>query len=325
MTLSKTVIITGGNAGLGYACAKHIALLEPNCQIVIAGRSQERIASAAHQLSRETGRDVFIPLQLDLGSLDSVQEFAGSLFTLNLPPLYGLICNAGVQYTKGIEVSSEGYEATFAINYLGHFALTLSLLDQMMPSARIIFLSSISHDDKATTPLPKPVLRSAEALASPNLPEGVTIAGFLGRAYTTSKLCIQMLSYELDRKLKAAGRSDITVNSFDPGGMLTGMTGEWSLSKQRVMKILWPILRLAPGTSTPEDSGRALAELMISNRYTGVSGKNFSMPGTYRRRAREKHTSATSYDVTKAQELWHGSEVLTSIQFALQSSSKPRA
>lgn len=317
MTADKTVIITGGNAGLGYATAKHIALLEPDYQIVIAGRNQERIRLAAQQLRSETGRNVFIPLQLDLGSLDSVRAFAEDLPTLNLPPLYGLICNAGVQYTKGIQVSSDGYEATFAINYLGHFALSLLIVGQMTANARMIFLSSISHDDKARTPLPKPVLRSAKDLASPYPPVGMNDASFLGRAYTTSKLCIQMLSYELNRQLQAAGRSDITVNTFDPGGMLTGMTAEWSLSKQRAKQLLWPLLRLAPGTSTPEDSGRALAELMTANRYTGVTGKNFSMPGVYRRKAKEKRTSDMSYDLTKAQELWRGSEALSGIHFAL--------
>ncbi|MFC6545139.1 SDR family NAD(P)-dependent oxidoreductase [Cohnella cellulosilytica] len=225
-------------------------------------------------------------------------------------PLHGLICNAGVQYSGHIEQSEDGYEATFAVNYLGHFLLTNSLVEYMARNARIIVLSSITHDDQAKTPLPKPVLKSAEALANPFPQAGESIAEFAGRAYSTSKLCILMFAYELERRLSASGREDIAVNAFDPGGMLTGMTREWKPAARWMMKALWPLLRLAPNASTPRNSAKVLAEMAVSERYRGISGKFYSMIGSYRQGAREKQTSAVSYDKRQAQELWEGSERL---------------
>jgi len=307
---SKTVIITGANSGLGYECAKRIAQTSPEYQIVIAGRSSERIEQATRLLVKETGVDRFTPVQLNLASLDSVRKFAEQWPLLGLPPLSGLICNAGVQYSNYIEKSEDGYEATFAVNYLGHFLLTNLLVEHMTQNARIIVLSSITHDDQAKTPLPKALLKSADALANPIPPAGESVSDFVGRAYSTSKLCILMFAYEMERRLRASGRGDITVNTFDPGGMLTGMMREWKPSARFMMKILWPLLRLAPNASTPRNSAKILAEMAISEKYQGISGKFFSMIGSYRQGARERQTSAISYDRQKALELWEGSNRL---------------
>ncbi|QJD81916.1 SDR family NAD(P)-dependent oxidoreductase [Cohnella herbarum] len=73
---SKSIMITGANSGLGYECAKRIAQASPEYQIVIAGRSAERIAQATQSLVRETGVTRFTPVQLNLASLDSVRSFA---------------------------------------------------------------------------------------------------------------------------------------------------------------------------------------------------------------------------------------------------------
>ncbi|ANS73700.1 hypothetical protein AWM70_03190 [Paenibacillus yonginensis] len=172
-------------------------------------------------------------------------------------------------------------------------------------------LSSSSHDDRIKTPLPKPQLRPAAELADPVWGEQEDAAAFLGRAYTTSKLCILMFAYKLDRRLKAQGRADITVNALDPGGMLTGMVSEWPPAVRMMMKLLWPVLRLAPNASTPQASAKVLAEMVTSENYRNISGRYFSMIGSYRRGAKEKQTSPISYDNRAASQLWAESEQLT--------------
>lgn len=313
---AKTVIITGGNSGLGYECAKQLATANPDCLIVIAGRSLERVNQAIKRLNQETGSNRFLAARLDLGSLASVRHFAEEFPQLGLPPLQALVCNAGVQFKDNVQVSEDGHEATFAINYLGHFLLTNLLIEHMADSARILVLSSSSHDDQAKVPLPKPILKDAAILASPVPPAGEEVSTFVKRAYSTSKLCMLMFAYELERKLQAAGKTGITVNTFDPGGMKTGMMREWNPASRLALNLAWPLLRLMPNTSTAKESGRVLAELALSPAYAGQSGDYYSMIGSYRKGGMKKKTSSLSYDEQKAADLWRGSEKLVNQAFS---------
>ncbi|ANS73699.1 hypothetical protein AWM70_03185 [Paenibacillus yonginensis] len=76
---TKTVIITGANSGLGFEAAKRVALSDPESHVVIAGRNKERIRKASAILNAEVGEGRFTPMQLDLGSLASVRQFAAEL------------------------------------------------------------------------------------------------------------------------------------------------------------------------------------------------------------------------------------------------------
>ncbi|MGV7428833.1 alanine-phosphoribitol ligase, partial [Mycobacterium kansasii] len=88
---------------------------------------------------------------LDLASLRSVRQFADSVRQLDIPPLKALVCNAGLQLVGGSHTTAEGYELTWGVNHLGHFALTQHLLDAVTVPARIVMVSSGTHDpDKFT-------------------------------------------------------------------------------------------------------------------------------------------------------------------------------
>ncbi|MEI6100761.1 MAG: SDR family NAD(P)-dependent oxidoreductase [Eubacteriales bacterium] len=309
---SPTVLITGASTGLVFACARNIAFTHPNCTIIIAGRNRQRITDAAKKINMETGATKTIPMLLDLASLSSVRLFVEEFLKANLPPLASLVCNAGIRPTQHIETTQDGYEAVFGVNYLGHFLLTNLLLPHMAQGARILLLSSRTHDYRDKSPFPKSEYKKPSVYAIPHTPEGEKEKSFVVRAYSNSKLCVTMFGFELSRRMQAAGRN-ILVNVFDPGAMATDIVRDYGQFISHVMRILWPAIRILPNMSSIKESARVLAELAVSDKYNGITGKYFTMIGSYCRGAKEADPSPLVFDLEKTKELWDGSEELINI------------
>lgn len=305
----KTVILTGATAGLGYECAKSISKQNPHCHIVMAGRNPERISRAAGQIKKETGFSSISALMLDLASITSIRKFVNDFANAGLPPLHCLICNAGIRPRRTIQVTQDGYEATFGVNYLGHFLLTNLLLPYVAEGARIIMVSSRTHDYRDVSPFPKPVYQAPAVLASPLPPGGESISSFVGKAYSNSKLCLTMFAFELERRIKESGRN-ISVNVFDPGAMVTNLTSGFNPALKTMMRSVWPVIRLMPNMSTTKNSAAFMAKLAISEECEGQSGKYFTMIGSYNKGARKADPSPLVLDREKMLELWEGSEKL---------------
>jgi NAD(P)-dependent dehydrogenase (short-subunit alcohol dehydrogenase family) len=224
-TAEKTVIVTGGNSGLGLETARAIVQKGDGWHVIIAGRSPERCEETASRLSHETGTASFEAMVLDLASLAAIQQFASIFSAGNRPPLRALVCNAGVQHVGPTQRTDDGFESTFGVNHLGHFLLTNLMLRHLEAPGRIIFVSSGTHDPKQRSGMPAPKLKHARSLAAPDDEEEARRRpGFVGRRrYTTSKLCNVLCTYEMDRRMKEGGMSTpdrpISVNAFDPGAM----------------------------------------------------------------------------------------------------------
>ena len=321
-TGAKTVLVTGGNAGLGYECAKGIAAAGPEWRVVLAVRSHEKGERAARAIAEETGNPNVEAMGLDLASLASARSFARELARRNdLLPLRAFVCNAGLQVVSGTTYTEDGFEESFGVNHLAHFLLVNLLLWQLEAPARIVFVSSGTHDPERRTGMPAPRYRGARALAyperCPDPEEGRESPGKLGRRrYTASKLCNAMCAYELDRRLRAGGLSTseapIDANAFDPGAVPgTGLARNhgplarfaWDRGVGRLVPIL---RRLGVPFSTAEASGRALARLVTDPSLEGVSGRYFEI-------YEEARSSEESYDLEKAQELWEESAAMVGL------------
>ncbi|MDT4999725.1 MAG: hypothetical protein QOK12_1830 [Mycobacterium sp.] len=297
---TKTAIITGASAGLGLECAR--ALLDTtqldgdgSWHVVLAVRSPARGTEAVAQLDAPERCTV---IEVDLASLQSVRAFVDTFRHAGLAPLHAVVCNAGLQVVSGTELTAEGVEMTFGVNHLGHFALVQSLLDELADPARIVVVSSGTHDPAKHTGMPSPHYSSAAELAHP---PGDTIDG--RRRYTTSKLCNVLFAYELDRRL-GQGKRGITVNAFDPGLMPgSGLARDYSPIGRWVWRYLFPALRVLPNVNSTRSSGQRLAALAGDPRYDGVTGSYFE--GT-----RPIWSSVDSYDRDKALDLWETSERL---------------
>ncbi len=316
----RTVVITGGNAGLGFHCAQ--ALLrdtEAPWHIILACRDPERAQNAVKRLRRLAagGSKARVEaMSLNLASLASIRAFAQVISERlerdDLPPLQGLVCNAGSQSAATMSFTADGFETTFGVNHLGHFLLVNLLLSKLAPSARIAVVASGAHDPKQKPGMVAPAWNATAALARGELGEAArNDAGVKGgqRRYTTSKLANVFFTYELARRLTPG----VTVNAFDPGLMPgTGLAREYSAPLRwlwnSVLPRVIPLLRrvLSPNIHTPAESGAALARLITERDLEGVSGKYFEG-------SREIRSSVESYDLRLAAELWQGSALLTGV------------
>jgi light-dependent protochlorophyllide reductase len=287
---SRTVLITGGTSGLGLRAAAELAR-DRSWHVVITGKDEARAARAAEAIGAEG-------LALDLGSLEDVRRVVIDYLAGERPPLQALVCNAGVQHIRGLATSSDGYEATFAVNHLGHFLLANLLVDHMQPGARVVVVSSDTHDPAKKTGMPVPRFERALELAQPDLKwaGGDSPATAGRRRYTTSKLCNVLFTYEAARRWEPRG---ITVNAFNPGMMPgTGLARDYPPYQQMAWRYLMPALTLlSPGVNTPQKSGKALARLVTDPSLV-------SRTGTYWSGEDSIASSAESHDVRRASELW---------------------
>jgi NAD(P)-dependent dehydrogenase (short-subunit alcohol dehydrogenase family) len=295
-----TAIVTGATSGLGFECARALLDRNPSLHVVLAVRDPNRGSEAAERLGYA---ERCVVSRLDLASLASVREFVTWHRDAQLPPTRALICNAGVQVVSELGSTEDGYELTFGVNHLGHFALVEGLLDQLARPSRIVLVSSATHDPANRTGMPKPLYTSAEQLAHARPAADEDIARFGRRLYTTSKLCNVLFAYELDRRLRHEGHR-ATVNAFDPGLMPgSGLARDYSPAQRFAWRFALPLLRVLPHVHSARTSGRDLAALADDALFDEVSGRYFIGQ-------RAARSSVDSYDLDKAVDLWHTSELL---------------
>ncbi len=314
------VIITGGNSGLGFACAK--ALLQGNTpfHLIIACRSASNAGVAVEELRKFSQDESKVEaMSLDLASLASIRTFAKNLENrLNKGdlPLKGIICNAGTQGVR--KLTEDGFEMTFGVNHLGHYLLVNLLLPLLNKPARIVVVASGTHDPAqmeglpAFSRVPGPAWNITSELAKGNMgPEASNddANDDVGRRYATSKLANIYFTYGLARRLP----DGITVNAFDPGMMPgTGLAREYSL----IMRFMWhylmpnilPLMRtlLVKNIHTPKESGAALARLITDTSLASTNGQYFEG-------RKEIESSLESYNMDRSEELWESSAILTGI------------
>ena len=309
-----SVLVTGGNSGLGFECARRLA--GEGWHVLIASRNRDVSAEAVQRIVRESGQDAAAEMALDLASLGSVRRFVEEIAARNVP-LRALVCNAGLQVTHGPRHSPEGFELTFAVNHLGHFLLTNLLLGRLTANApaRIVIVASGVHDPARWTGMPKPSITDLATLAATGGPRKETFDGRL--AYVNSKLCNLWFAYELERRIAAAGLSSdgrrLTVNTFEPGlvpgsGLARDYPPVLRFAWYRVLPGLARILTpFVAGINPAPKAGAALARLVVDPTLARVSGKYFPS----HTRWREAPSSEASYDVARASALWEESVRMT--------------
>jgi NAD(P)-dependent dehydrogenase (short-subunit alcohol dehydrogenase family) len=307
MGLERTFIVTGGNTGLGFECASALAK-DARSLAIIACRDALKGEQAAQNMREAKGNVRVLPL--DLARQSSVHAFVKAFREGRHPPLAGVVCNAGMQNVTAPTKTEEGYEATFAVNHLGHYLLTRLLLPNLGSGGQITFVSSGTHDPKQKTGMPAPQYGTAESVAHDFEPSAK--AG--RRRYTTSKLCNVYCTYEYARRFAASPDSrlqSLRVNAFDPGLMpATDLARTYSAPLRVVSRYILPLLSLFIGNiHSPAISGRRLA-LVASGGEGSATGKYFSD-------GRETPSSAESYDAQKALDLWNTSAEMTGLSTEL--------
>lgn len=302
----KTVVITGANVGIGFATAKFLSA-QPGWYVLLACRNESKARRAIDTIKQAhpDSHVGFVPL--DLFSLSSVRRVPKELVALQVPPIGGLILNAGGfnMKAKSLEFTEDGLERTFQLNFLGHFLLANLLVKQMTTASRIIFVSSDIHDPAAVRlgkflpPRYGPVIDAARGTG--------TAAKLHPMArYGTAKMFAMMAAYELDRKLRQIGRS-ITVNSWSPGVIPTTQAGRgMNPLMKKIITSRWFVNFMGSHLSTEEEAARALGGLLIDAKYSNVTGKYFDG-------FKEIPSSVESRDESKATAVWEQTTTLVGL------------
>ena len=280
--MTKTIIITGANSGLGFETTKQIAQKVPDYQLVMACRNMQKAAAARDEILQDVPDANIILLELDTSSLAKVRTFVDSFKALNTP-LYGLVCNAGIG-GRTVHETDDGFNNIFETNYLGHFLLTQLLLPLMVDNSQIITVSSERHD----TPLQGQSWPGANVLAHGGINESVD-----AMSYSYSKLCMILFAYKLDHELTTAGKH-IAVNTVNPGLM-----PETGLAKNKSRFSPAMMTRFADLLSTAVNSATMVTNLICDAKFANG-------PVQYFDRSSDKPVSSSkvSYDAKVQQELW---------------------
>ncbi|OSX77798.1 hypothetical protein BU14_0134s0019 [Porphyra umbilicalis] len=216
--VGKTFLVTGGNLGVGFECALHLA--RRGASVVIGCRSAARGGEAVTRIQAALGGADVTPggfvsvTTVDMSDLSSVKAAANSLCGRAHTELHGLILNAGVMMLPR-SLTVDGQEVQMATNHLGHFALTGLLLPPFAaaaPAARVVCVSSPAH--RRCTDL---------ALDGWTLATGDTPMG----AYARSKAADLRFVRALARRLAAAG-SPVVAVAAQPGWALTALVDKAS-------------------------------------------------------------------------------------------------
>ena len=272
---SGTVLITGPTGGLGRSATMAMAsrLEGERPDLLLIGRPGNALAQVAAQ-AREAGATAR-EIGCDLASLADVHTAAETVKELLkngvIRPLRGLIANAGLSVVDTRNASADGYELTFAVNYLAHAQLIGDLLDSFATPARIVLVGSNTYYAnwvRRLLTVPAAEWRDALELAKPAGPEVSPTLKASGVAYSNSKLAILYYAHELQRRAPEG----INVAVFEPGFMPgTGLSRQHSPAVQRMGRGMQRL----PGISSPVKSGPALASVTLDERWAHLRDGGF--------------------------------------------------
>jgi len=245
----KTVLITGGNSGIGKATATELAAM--GYQVVFVARNREKAEVVKKEIIASTKNENVDYILADLTSKKSVRECVGT-FKKRYQKLDVLINNAGVCLPER-RITVDGLEESFQINHLSHFMLSNMLLEELKKSdnPRIINVSSAGYSSGKFDP--------------ENLQSEKKFGSF--STYCDTKLLNILFSFELAERLKDTG---ITVNALHPGVVNTNFAHELKGIFNLMNKMFKPFL------ISPQKGATTSVYLASSDEVKNVTGKYFA-------------------------------------------------
>jgi NAD(P)-dependent dehydrogenase (short-subunit alcohol dehydrogenase family) len=296
------MVMTGGTSGFGAIAADQLT-----------GSGDARLILGAR---RPTSLGESIPL--DLTELESVRAFASSASEkVGESGIDALVLNAGLIRPDATGRTVDGFETTFAVNYLAHYLLLRRLLPVLAEGAVVVLTTSGTHDPATGAGLATPRHADAELLAypdrDPDLDPRPRKAG--QQAYTASKLCAVLTARALSAHPDARARR-LTVVAYCPGQVFgTGLAKDLAFPLRVAWSVLgtpvgWPLRKLNRNLNSQPAAARSLAELALG-RVTPEDGR------TYVALRREKLTWPDPSELARrddlAQALWNDSARLVGL------------
>jgi NAD(P)-dependent dehydrogenase (short-subunit alcohol dehydrogenase family) len=299
----RTAVVTGASTGLGFQVARMLS--GHGAAVILGCRDVTRAEAAAGRIRGAVPGARVRTMPLDLASLASVRGAAGWLRG-ECPSLDLLVNNAGginPRYRR----TADGFETTLAVNHLGPFALTGLVLDLLLaaPAARIVAVSSVGH-----------------RRGSIHFDDLQSERGYrYQQAYFQSKLANLMFSYELQRRLAAAGAPAIAVAAH-PGNARTELGRDMPAARV----IISPRLRLLTSwlLQSPQAGALPIARAAAD---PDVRGGEYYGPGGWHEWTgppERVDSIPRSHDADAQHRLWEVSEQLTGVTYHISPASNPQ-
>ena len=285
----KTYVITGANAGAGFQATR--ILLKKGAEVVMLNRSAEKSTAAIAELKAEFGAGAAVRfIRMDLSDLSSVRVAAQELLA-STPEIDALICNAAIAQVPTQKLTVDGFESQLGTNHYGHFVLCGMLFDRIEASkGRIVVVASLGYNLGIKTIQFDDMNWDKNYSANP--------------VYSQSKLAQMMFAYELQDRVKDAGKA-VGVYVCHPGSSATSLI---STSGSRMMRVIWWLMTKSPMVQTAEKG--AYPEIMCATEdglqaralYGPTGRMEFVGPvgkGTLHPHAHDKAVMAKLWDVSE--------------------------
>lgn len=219
----KTYVITGANSGAGYEASR--ILLSKGAKVVMMNRNVSKTNAAIKALKETLNPNIDVTyVQVDLGVMDSVR-FAAKELLKSVYTIDALICNGAIAQVPQQDITVDGFESQLGVNHFGHFLLSGLVFDRINESkGRIVMVGSNAY---------KMGLKRIK-FEDLNFDEKYTAWD----SYAQSKLAQMMFGYELQRRVKAAGKN-VEVQVCHPGASRTNLLMD---TASTFNKIMWSVM-----------------------------------------------------------------------------------
>jgi len=268
----KIAVVTGANSGMGMATTA--ALSDMGAAVIMLCRNRQRGMEALEKLLEKPDRKLELIL-CDLEDFTSIGRFADTVMD-KYEKIDILINNAGF-ISLNRQETREGLEKQFGINHIGHFLLTMRLLEMMGQGCRIVNVASGAHKSGKIH------------FDDINLTQNFNVI----KAYSQSKLANVLFTRELAARLRERG---ITVNCCHPGAVATniGIDRETGFGKA-VTGLLKPFFQ------TPEEGARTAVYLAVDEDVRDISGEYFyrCKPASSSKRSRDMHLARQLFELSE--------------------------
>ncbi|GAL76008.1 probable oxidoreductase YajO1 [Nonlabens ulvanivorans] len=295
----KTYVITGTTSGTGLEAAK--ILLAKDAKVVMLNRNDAKAQDTIAKFKSELGNHIEVSnIQMDLAQLASVRKAAEQVLS-TIPHIDALICNAAIAQVPKQVLTVDGFESQLGVNHYGNFllqGLLFPLIDKS--NGRIVTVGSEGYKMGIKT------IKFDDMNWDDNY-EPNTV-------YSQSKLAQIMSVYELQDRLKNAGKSNVKVYACHPGASRTSLI---KTSGSLMTRFIWQMMKLSPFVQSAEKG--SYPELMCAtepnldqNGFYGPTGRNY-WTGPVGECDIESHAK----DKAVMQKLWIISEKATDFQWNL--------
>ena len=293
----KTYVITGTTSGTGFEATK--ILLSKGAKVVMLNRNPKKAEDTIATLKQELGNNINVSsIQMDLAEQASVKKASKEVLK-TVPQIDALVCNAAIAQVPKQKLTIDGWESQMGTNHFGNFTLQALLFPLIEKSkGRIVSVGSMGYDMGIKTIKFDDLNWNKDY--TPN------------KAYSQSKLAQIMTIYELQDRLKEAGKSDVKAYACHPGSSRTNLI---NTSGSAIMKFIFNLMKFSPFVQSAEKGAYpqlmcAIEEDLDQSGFYGPTGRS-NWVGPVGAHKIEPHAK----DKAVSKKLWEISEKETGIKW----------